>query len=522
MSATPIAGFTAARTAVGHGGALARGRDAPEPADAAVSADAGDGGTGGDGGDATLIASLRTPGLTQRTVLLLLAVVFASLAIVAVGFELQRRADQADFVDARARGVAALVHTARTMLLSVPAEERERLSSGLMWSGTLQVFARANVPRPPADPVAGSVAAEATLRTARLAGRSSTEDRGQLAQALRRYAAQPVEVVYRAAPSPRYWVSQDIDGEAWWIVVLVGEPPPAPGSVPWSALSGVLLLLLVAAVMYAATIARPVRELAQATRRVGATWPEPVPLRGPRELRELAASFNGMLERLRQVEEERHVLLGGLPHDLRAPLARLRLRLAMLPPGADVEGLGGDLGSIERIVRQFNDFLQGGAGPEAARIAIGEIVEQSIAPHRSLGRDVAATLPVDGGPRVPPLALRRVLDNLVDNAFRHGRAPVRVLAREDGDELVVEVTDAGPGIPAAAGGAALAPFTKLDPSRGRGGCGLGLAIVRQIVGGLGGEVELGGAPGAFTVRVRLRDLDELECSDGEGRQVAGG
>lgn len=508
MSATPIAGLTAARAAA----QAERSDTTPRQPTAASTGDSGAPSPTGSRWN----TGLRPQGLTQRTVLLLLAVVFASLAIVAAGFELQRRADQADFVDARARGVAALVHTARTMLLSVPAGERERLSSGLMWSGTLQVFPRALVPRPPVDagraatnPGDAASSAGGTLEAwkARLAGRSS-EDRGRLAQALRRYAAQPVEVVYRDSPSPRYWMSQDVDGEAWWIVVLVGDPPPAPGSVPWSALIGVLLLLLVAAVMYAATIARPVLELAQATRRVGASWPEPVPLRGPRELRELAASFNGMLERLRQVEDERLVLLGGLPHDLRAPLARLKLRLAMLPAGADVAGLGADLGSIERIVRQFNDFLQGGVGPEAERVAIGELVEQSLAPHRSLGRDVEASVPADGGPRVPPLAMRRVLDNLVDNAFRHGRAPVRVVARELAGGLVLDVTDAGPGIPQAAGSTALAPFTKLDPSRGRGGCGLGLAIVRQIVGGLGGEVELGGAPGAFTVRVRLPELDE--------------
>ena len=442
-------------------------------------------------GDGVANGELRSLGLTQRTVLLLLAVVLASLAIVAVGFELERRANDADQFDARARGLAALVHTARSMLQSVPAADREQLSAGLMSSGTLQVFAASRVvlPQSPAVPVMAM----------------DGEARLLLGDALLRYATPPAEVLYRDAPSPRYWVSQVIDGERWWIVVPVGEPPPPPGGVPWAALGIVLLLMLVAAATYAATIARPVRELALATRRVGASWPEPVPLHGPRELRELGASFNAMLERLRQVEEERYVLIGGLPHDLRAPLARLRLRLAMLPEGADAAGIGADLASIERIVRQFNDYLQGSAAPEAERVAIGELVEAAIAPHRSLGREVYGAWPADSEPRVPPLAVRRLLDNLIDNAFRHGRGPVSVQAlagKPDG--LMLRVTDAGPGIPLTAGATALEPFTKLDPSRGRGGCGLGLAIVRQIARELGGQVYFEGGAGAFTVAVKLR------------------
>ena len=433
-------------------------------------------------------AELRSLGLTQRTVLLLLAVVFASLAIVAFGFELERRSSEADQFDARARGVAALVHTARSMLLSVPAEERERLSAGLMSSGTLQVFAESGVVLPP------------RLRE----GAASSDWRARLGPALQRYAAAPSDIFFVATPSPRYWVSQLIDGERWWIVVPLGEPPPPPGSVPWTALFLVLAMMLVAAAMYAATISRPVRELAQATRRVGASWPEPVPLRGPRELRELGASFNAMLSRLRQVEEERHVLIGGLPHDLRAPLARLRLRLAMLPEGADVAGLGADLASIERIVRQFNDYLQGSVGPEVAREPIGALIEAAIEPHRSLGRQISAEYPAGGGPLVPPLAMRRLIDNLVDNAFRHGRGPVRVEARAEGRQrCTLRVTDAGPGIPRDSGATALEPFTKLDPSRGGGGCGLGLAIVRQIARELGGSVAFEGGAGAFTVCVSV-------------------
>ena len=320
-----------------------------------------------------------------------------------------------------------------------------------------------------------------------------------------RCAAPPGEVGSAQRRRAVLGAPRDGQGSAWWIVVLAGAVPAEPGGVPWPALLAVLALLVMAAAIYASTIARPVRELARATRRVGEAWPAPVPLRGPRELRELALGFDAMLQRLQQVEDERQVLIGGLPHDLRAPLARLRLRLAMLPPGVETSGLAGDLASIERIVRQFNDYLQGGPEPETARRTLVDVVEQAVEPYRSLGRAIRSEL--DGGEAatVPPLALRRILDNLLDNAFRHGSEPVVLRARSLGrGEVELRVTDAGGGIPAAAGERALEPFTKLDPARGQAGCGLGLAIVRQLARQLGGQVRFEGGAGAFTVVVRLQ------------------
>lgn len=441
-----------------------------------------------------------TLGLTHRTVLLLVGAVLASLLITALAFEFRRQSDYVDFRDSRARSMAALVHTARVMLEAVPSDQRAEVSSALASSGTLQVFRVGTVELPP-------VSANASPRRSwfepwrggPLAGPSGMEE------SIARYSQPPVEVHFRANPGPRFWVRQDIGGESWWIVVFVGEPPSEPPQPLLIALALILVLLLVAAGLYAATITRPIAALAAAAQRVGDEWPDPVPPRGPAELRDLAENFNAMLERLREVEAERRVLIGGLPHDLRAPLARLRLRVAMLPETPELEGMHADIAAVERIVRQFTDYLRGEQSVEAGLQPLGALVEESVAPYRSLGQDVSIVAGAGLEREVPQAAVRRILDNLVDNALQHGRAPVVVRASIGTDDVAeIAVTDAGDGVPEALHSKALEPFTKLDVARGRGGCGLGLAIVRQLARRHRGDVRLERTPGAFTVRVTLK------------------
>src|SRR6185369_8762499 len=266
-------------------------------------------------------------GLAQRTMLLLVAAVSGSLAVLALGFALQRQDDFSRFADTRARGIAAQVHSIRLILLSVPAAYRRNVSNGLLASGTLHALPANEADPPPPQAVPAPAPRIELMRRMFPGAQSGASD---ISEAIGRYTTPPSEVRYSSEPGPRFWISQQIDGETWWIVVLAGDPPPAPGGVPWSAVAAVLLALLGVAALYAATITRPLRRLAAATHRVGEAWPEPVSVEGPAELRELADSFNSMLVRLRQIENERRVLLGGLPHDLRAPLTRLRLRVATL------------------------------------------------------------------------------------------------------------------------------------------------------------------------------------------------
>lgn len=442
---------------------------------------------------------LRRFGIAQRTMLLLVAAVTGSLFVLALGFAMQRRADYAEFVDSRARGIAAQVHSTRLVLASVPPEYRVSVSDGLRASGTVNVFPGGTT-SPPARSMAGK--AEQDRGALRIFGVGPPET-VDVSEAIERYTSPPTEVRFSKTPSPRYWVSQSIDGESWWIVVLAGVPPPPPAGVPWIFVAAVLLGLLTVAALYASTITRPLRTLAHLTRRIGDAWPEPVSLNGPLELRELATSFNDMLVRLRQVEDERLVLLGGLPHDLRSPLTRLRLRLATLTDLGEHPAIADDIAAIDRIVRQFSEFLRG-VHPEERKVPLHAVLESAVESFRGLGRDVRMEAGTRLGAAVPQFAVRRILDNLIDNALQHGREPVLVRSRGIGTGVLeIVVLDQGGGIPPDAAEAVLAPFTKLDPARARGGCGLGLAIVRQLARQLNGGVRFERTEAGFAAIVTL-------------------
>lgn len=436
-------------------------------------------------------------GLAHRTMLLLVAAVFGSLAVLAAAFTMQRRGDFADFSDQRARGIAAQVHSIRLVLESVPAAYRRSVSDGLRSSGTMQAFPSHEV-IPPGAVESGEALSQGSVGLARRLGVAGPGF-PDLSEAIGRYIGHPAEVRFTLDPAPGYWVRQQIDGSQWWIVVLAGTPPPAGGGVPWPAFAAVLFALLGIAAWYAATITRPLGKLAAATHRIGERWPDPVCVDGPAELRELADSFNAMLVRLRQIEDERRVLLGGLPHDLRAPLTRLRLRLATLTELGEHPGIAEDIASIDHIVRQFTEYLRG-VQPDEPRERLDEIVRSAVHTYQNLGWDVRAECGAGLDVPVPQFAVRRLLDNLIQNAAQHGQPPIRVVASRKGPEILeLAVTDHGEGISREAAETAMEPFTKLDPARGRGGCGLGLAIVRQLTRQLGGGVRFEKNPHAFSV-----------------------
>lgn len=443
----------------------------------------------------------RRFGLARRTMLLLVASVSGSLMVLAVGFTLQRQDDLAEFADTYARGVAAQVHSTRLVLLSVPAGYRRRVSQGLLSSGTVYAF-----PASEAQPPAQSVTSQGNSRRRSFLGDMFGGARPvppDVSEAVWRYTQQPAEVRYSLADPPSYWVRQDIDGESWWIVFLAGGPPPAASGVPWIAVVAVLLALLAIATLYAATITRPLRKLADAIQRIGDDWPEPLNVHGPAELREVAGGFNAMLLRLRQIEDERQVLLGGLPHDLRAPLTRLRLRLATLTELGEHPGIVGDIGAIDRIVRQFMEYLRGVQSNEP-RVPLEDVVNGVVESQLGVGRDVRWGGEAGVRDLVPQYSLQRLLDNLIENSVQHGRPPVDVQIAKAGPGFVeITVADRGSGIPEELMEVALEPFTKVDPARGRGGCGLGLAIVRQLARQLGGGVRFERSVKAFSVIVRL-------------------
>ncbi|WP_037300056.1 ATP-binding protein [Rubritepida flocculans] len=273
-------------------------------------------------------------------------------------------------------------------------------------------------------------------------------------------------------------------------------------------LVGAALLLALVAALFMKNQVRAIRRLAAASEAFGLGRDAgPIKPEGAREVRQAALAFNAMRERITRFVAQRTTMLAGVSHDLRTPLTRLRLGLAMLPrtPGteADIAALTQDVEEMERLIDAYLAFARG-EGVEAAREAdLAALVREAAAKARRAGAAVEVEAPETLPLRLRADALGRALANLLDNARRHaGRITVSV--RPPGGETPgfaeVVVDDDGPGIPEAERAEALKPFHTGSPS----GTGLGLAIAHDILRAHGGELLLEQSPmGGLRARLRL-------------------
>ncbi len=294
-----------------------------------------------------------------------------------------------------------------------------------------------------------------------------------------------------------FWVSFFIDEDEFWVMLPQErfDPEIGLGWLGWGA--ALLALALLGASLIAATLSRSLRALAGAARRVGhGETPAPLAESGPRELATVSAAFNRMARDLEALERERAMVLAGISHDVRTPLSRLRLALEM--SGADAaaaQGMSADIDEMDQVIGQFLEFARG--ENEAKTVDDLTALLAEVGEHYAkLGKDVKVNAAQLAPFAFARMALRRAVGNLVDNALRYAGEPVEVAARSEGANVIIEVLDRGPGIPAGEAERLKQPFTRLDPARsGRGGAGLGLAIVERVARAHGGRLELVPRPG---------------------------
>ncbi|HWH84083.1 MAG TPA: ATP-binding protein [Burkholderiaceae bacterium] len=324
-----------------------------------------------------------------------------------------------------------------------------------------------------------------------------------------RVATQGTEVVWRREDGGSLALRLTLDAVPYWIV-LPGVLPAREFSGTWIAASvtSALLALLGAYAIQRrldrplATVVRAAGELAR-----GAT-PPPLPEDGPLETAMLARSFNALAASLAQAERERALMLAGVSHDLRTPLAKLRLGVEILADRSEPEltaSMNRSVEEMDAIIGQFLDFAR---SDEAEPIAPGDLdalAREAAAASADHGRTIELAL------RAPPpvpmrgRAIRRCVGNLIENAFRHGRAPVRVSTGGDAAFAWIEVDDAGDGIAPDQVDTLKQPFQRAHDARsGAPGAGLGLAIVERIVRAHGGRLELlPRAPHGLRARISL-------------------
>jgi two-component system osmolarity sensor histidine kinase EnvZ len=279
-------------------------------------------------------------------------------------------------------------------------------------------------------------------------------------------------------------------------------------------MGGSSLLLIGIAVLFLRGQVRPIERLARAAESFGKgrAVPDFKPY-GATEVRRAAQAFITMRERIERHVGQRTEMLAGVSHDLKTPLTRMKLALAMMPQDskidAELDALRADIAEMEHMLDAYLAFARGEGGEDSVMTDLAALVRDTAAGVARARKDGAERLTVTGPQSAPvsvkPAALKRCLSNLVDNAFKHGRRVAVTLTR---DERLAEIAieDDGPGIPEARREEAFRPFHRLDEGRNlqKGGSGLGLAIARDIARAHGGDIVLAKSKlGGLSATIRL-------------------
>lgn len=307
----------------------------------------------------------------------------------------------------------------------------------------------------------------------------------------------------------RIWINPPQDPSMWISIPITGL-----SDVNISPLTIYLLVIGVLSVAGAWVFVRfmnkPLRALQHAALAVGrGSIPKPLKEQGSSEMIEVTKAFNQMSNGIKQLEDDRTLLTAGISHDLRTPLTRIRLATEMLPEDQDwiKEGIVHDIEDMNDIIDQFIDYVRQDQQEVREEADLNYIINQAvqarnIEEHHNIKLDLA-NLPMV---KLRRIAIKRVLDNLMENAFRYGSSDIEITSKVDKRKKFVffAVRDFGNGIPEEQIENLFQPFTQGDKARGSMGSGLGLAIIKRIVDLHYGKIALSNHPeGGLIAEVTL-------------------
>ena len=271
-------------------------------------------------------------------------------------------------------------------------------------------------------------------------------------------------------------------------------------------MTGAAVVFLFVAILFLRNQIRPIIRLARAADRFGKGLDAPnFKASGAYEIRKAAHAFQRMQERIRRLIHKRTEMLAAISHDLRTPLTRMKLELAMLKDTAVAEALSGDVQTMEAMIEEYLDFVRGEGTEETEPVMVDTLLAAVVAEYQRHDRPVSLEGTTESTLEARPMALQRCVSNIIDNGLRYGTQVV-LHAHMDEEQVVIHIDDDGPGIPEEKRDDMLQAFTRQERSRNEktGGVGLGLAIAKDIVLSHGGALSLHDSPdGGLRVRIAL-------------------
>lgn len=273
------------------------------------------------------------------------------------------------------------------------------------------------------------------------------------------------------------------------------------GPRPPIALAGVFiaaaLLIIVTTLLLVRRITHPIKRLSNAVDLFGqGQFSTRISETGPSELASLAKNFNRMAKEITQLIENRALLFGGISHDLRTPITRMQLALELLDQNQNkalINRLKNDLVEMELLIQQSLEFVKGLDNQQVMEINLDDVINHMMNEYRQRELFIQLISEPCGVCKIDVQALRRILLNLLDNAFRYGEnSPVTLSYRKNKHHLTIHILDEGAGIPVDKLETVFLPFYRLENSRNKktGGSGLGLAIVKQLCDAHDWKIEL--------------------------------
>lgn len=325
--------------------------------------------------------------------------------------------------------------------------------------------------------------------------------------------AADVRISMRAEPSSELpylvWIGLDSEPDQW-IAIPIRGLSDANISPLTMYLMVIGMLSVAGGWLFVRRLNRPLRALQKAAIDVSrGQFPPPLEEQGTSESIEVTRAFNHMNQGIQQLEHDRTLMTAGISHDLRTPLTRIRLATEMLPDDQEWirDGIINDIEDMNSIIDQFIDYARQDQ-QEALTICDLNLLIEDLVTARTVQDDHKILLDLRAIPKVPmrKIGIKRVLDNLVENAFRYGSKTIEITSRADYDRSMVicSVRDFGKGIPVDRLERMFMPFIQGDSARGSAGSGLGLAITKRIVDKHGGNIALNNHPaGGLIAQVRL-------------------